>query len=270
MMELSLVNANSVTGLIPAAGRARRLPGLTMSKELLPVPAGDGSGPEPAIAFSIRFLLDCGIERQQVIVAPGKRDLCDYLGDGEQFGAQIRIVPVANSNSVPQSLDAARDAVAGQTAVLVFPDIMFEPRAEIAALFARWRPAAADALLALVPSVRGDKVDIVTIDDDERVVGIAPKPGPGVSGWTWVAAAWSPRFTDFLHEHTVSSTGFRDREIYVGDVLNAARATGIAIQGVTFARGWAIDIGTPDDYAASWQRFGHRIPDEIEAILRGF
>ena len=269
-MKLSLANANSVTGLIPAAGRASRLPGLTMSKELLPVPAVGGSGAEPAIALSVRFLLDCGIVRQQVIVSPTKYDLCDYLGDGSQFGAEIRIVPITNSNSVPESLDAARDATAGRTAVLVFPDIMFEPRAEIAALFARWRPAETDALLALVPSARGDKVDIVTIDDDDRVVDIAPKPGPGISGWTWVAAAWSPRFTDFLHHYTVSSSGSPGRERYVGDVLNAARAGGMKITGATFGRGWAIDIGTPDEYQAIWQRSVVGIPGEIEAILRSF
>ena len=102
--------------------------------------------------------------------------------------------------------------------------------------------------LALVPSVRGDKVDIVTIDDDERVVDIVPKPGPGISGWTWVAAAWSATFTDFMHEQTVASSEPRDREIYVGDVLNAARASGMTIKGVRFEHGWAIDIGTPDDF----------------------
>lgn len=269
-MELSLANANSVTGLIPAAGRASRLPGLTMSKELLPVPATEGSGAEPAIACSVRFLLDCGVVQQQVIVSPLKHDLCDYLGDGSQLGAKIRIVPVANSNSVPQSLDAARDATAGRTAVLVFPDIMFEPRAEIAALFARWRPAEADALLALVPSDRGDKVDIVTIDDDDRVVDIAPKPGPGVSGWTWVAAAWSPRFSDYLHRHVVSQNRSAGRETYVGDVLNAARADGMTIRAATFEHGWAIDIGTPDDYRAAWRRSGARIPADVAAILRSF
>lgn len=269
-MKLSLENANSVTGLIPAAGRASRLPGLTMSKELLPVPAADGNGAEPAIAFSVRFLLDCGIVRHQVIVAPTKHDLCDYLGDGNQFGAKIHITPVANSSSVPESLDAAHDAIAGRTVVLVFPDIMFEPRAEIAALFAGWDAANADALLALVPSVRGDKVDIVTLDDDKRVVNIAPKPGAGISGWTWVAAAWSPTFTDFLHHHLSPSAGLRDREIYVGDVLNAACASGMKISGAVFERGWAIDIGTPGDYKAAWQRTGGAIPAEIEAILRSF
>lgn len=270
MMKLSLANANCVTGLIPAAGRASRLPGLTMSKELLPVPAAVGSGAEPAIAFSVRFLLDCGIVRHQVIVAPTKRDLCDYLGDGDRFGAEIRIIPVANSNSVPESLDAARDAMAGCTAVLVFPDIMFEPRAEIASLFARWNPAKTDALLALVPSVRGDKVDIVSIDDDGLVVDIAPKPGAGISGWTWVAAAWSPAFTDFLHQYTAVSSGCRDREIYVGDVLNAARTSGMKISAAAFQHGWAIDIGTADEYRAVWQRSGVVIPAEIEALLRSF
>ena len=269
-MKLSLANANSVTGLIPAAGRASRLPGLAMSKELLPVPATGSSSPEPAIAFALRFLLACGVVRHVVIVAPTKRDLCDYLGSGDLFGAQIQITRISDSSSVPQSLDAAHDAIAGCNVVLVFPDIMFEPRAEIASLFARWRPAEADVLLALVPSARGDKVDIVTIDGDGLVVDIAPKPGAGISGWTWVAAAWSPAFTGFLHEYLPLASAKRGREIYVGDVLNAAREAGMKIEGATFASGWSVDIGTPDDYKASWQRAGTGIPDEIEDILRGF
>ena len=269
-MKLSVENANSVTGLIPAAGRASRLPGLTTSKELLPVPSTGGNHAEPAIASSIRFLLECGIVRHQVVLAPAKQDLRDYLGDGRRFGAETRITTIADSHSVPESLDAAHDAIASRAVVLVFPDIMFEPRAEIASLFAEWDPAQADALLALVPSDRGDKVDMVTLDDGGRVVDIAPKPGPGITGWTWVAAAWSPLFTDSLHQFLRSTAFARDREIYVGDVLNAARSEGMNLVGATFARGWAIDIGTPSDYRAAWRRSGVSVPGEIEAILRSF
>jgi len=262
MTDISLESGNHVIGLIPAAGRATRLGELPYSKELLPVPdRGTGSvqaGTQIAIESTARFLLDCGVTLQHVVTAPAKQDIPNYLGDGSRLGASIAYTVVANSPSVPHSLDAAYDSIAGRDVVLVFPDILFEPRAGIAKYLSSRAQAEADVLLALVPSTRGDKVDIVSVGSDGVVSKIVPKPGPGKAGWTWVAAAWSPEFSDFLHRF-LDDVGTApgqpaDRELYVGDVLNAAIASGLVIQAARFADGWAIDIGTADDFAAAWQQ----------------
>ena len=262
MTNISLESGNHVIGLIPAAGRATRLGELPYSKELLPVPdRGTGSvqpGTQIAIESTARFLLDCGVAQQHVVIAPAKQDIPNYLGDGSRLGASITYTVVANSPSVPHSLNAAYDSIAGSDVVLVFPDILFEPRAAIATLLLSRAQTEADVLLALVPSTRGDKVDMVSVDAAGTVSKVIPKPGPGKAGWTWVAAAWSPEFSDFLHRF-LNDVGAAhehpaDRELYLGDVLNAAIASGLVIRASRFADGWAIDIGTADDFAAAWQQ----------------
>ncbi len=273
MTKLSTGNANSITGLIPAAGRASRLPNLTCSKELLPVPGANGTGVRPAIEHSVSFLLDCGVEQQQVVVAPSKKDIPDTLGDGSRLGARIAYTEISDSPGVPWSLDAALRQMDSTNITLVFPDIMFEPLAEIAEHLAGFKTCDADVLLALVPSTRGDKVDIVTVDAGGRVTDIVAKPGAGRGGWTWVAAAWSPAFSAFLHEHLQEAPkreGNGGTELYVGDVINAAIGAGFSVTAGQFAAGRAIDIGTPDDLAAAWQGSGLELPAAVAGVLRGF
>jgi len=262
MTKFSLENGDSVTGLIPAAGRATRLGGLPYSKELLPIPARaderDRAGIRLAIENSVRLLLECGIRHQHIIIAPSKQDIPAHLGDGERLGASIVYTEIADSPSVPHSLDAAFDSVAGDDVVLVFPDIMFEPRAEIAEFFSTQTPSDIDILLALVPSTRGDKVDMVSLAGDGLVDEVVPKPGIGICGWTWVAAAWSAKFSKFLHEF-LNEPGpdhvpAADSELYVADVINAAIKNGLVCQAGRFAGGTAIDIGTPGDFAAIWRQ----------------
>lgn len=274
MTGLSVASANPVTGLIPAAGRGSRLPGLACSKELVPLPGENDAGTQRAIEYSVRFLLRCGIERQHVVIDPAKRDLPEFLGDGSRLGARISYSEISRSPGVPYSLAAAHEQIAEANVILVFPDIMFEPRAAIAACLADFRADSCDVMLPLVPSMRGDKVDLVTTDDDGNVHAIVPKPGAGHHGWTWVAAAWAPAFTAFLRRFVSADASQPDRakrpERYVGDVMNAAIAEGLSIKSRTFASGSAIDVGTPDDLAAVWHRSAQAIPAAVAAVLRGF
>jgi glucose-1-phosphate thymidylyltransferase len=272
MTRLSLATANPVTGLIPAAGRASRLPNLPCSKELLPLPDENDVGTQLAIEYSVGFLLDCGIRRQHVVIAPAKRDIPEFLGDGSRLGARVSYTEIADSPDVPHSLAAACEQIAAANVVLVFPDIMFEPRAAISACLAGFEANDCDVLLPLVPSTRGDKVDMVTADSDGNVEQIIPKPGAGHHGWTWVAAAWSPAFTSFLSHFVNAATEIRPplgSELYVGDVMNAAIADGLSIRARRFASGEAIDIGTPDDFAAVWRKSTQDSPAALAAILRG-
>lgn len=274
MTKLSLGNVTPVTGLIPAAGRASRLPGLSGSKELLPVPAGSANPPCTAIENSVNFLLDCGIEHQRVVIAPDKKDISDLLGSGCALGAQISCTTIADSRGVPDSLSAGLTEHLESNVVLVFPDIMFEPRAAIAQGMAEFRESDCDVLLSLVPSARGEKVDMVIADDNGIVSRIHPKPGAGIRGWTWVTAAWSPAFSAYLQRYAAdiadADERSQGREHYVGDVMNAAIDDGLSVRSARFPNGTMIDIGTPDDFAAAWRKSGQVLPPEVAALLRNF
>ena len=274
MTKLSLGNVTPVTGLIPAAGRASRLPGLTCSKDLLPVPETGSDASCAAIENSVKFLRECGIEHQNVVIAPGTKDIPGLLGDGSRLGAKVFYTTIVDSRSVPDSLSAGLEGNSRSNVVLVFPDIMFEPRAAIAQSIAGFGSTECDVLLSLIPSSRGEKVDMVTVDDDGMVQGIAPKPGAGISGWTWVAAAWSPEFSAYLRQfvdkNADSAARLQGREPYVGDVINAAIDDGLLVRAERFKQGGMIDIGTPDDYASVWHQSGQALPPAVAALLRSF
>lgn len=249
----------SPIGLIPAAGTGSRLGRLPFSKELMPIRSkGGGEKPgvvEVAIENAVRLLAENGIDRQYVIIRPGKWDIPSYLVNGRHLGADLSYLVASASPSVPHSLDTAHAFVHSSDVVLVFPDIVFRPRDAIAEIVALRSDTGADATLALVPSRRGDKVDMVEAGDSGEVRNITAKPGPGVAGWTWVAASWGTAFTQFLHDFLANEPASRDgAELYVGDVLNAAIVAGLSFRAARFPDGDALDVGTVEDLAEAWER----------------
>ena len=253
---------NSRIGLIPAAGIASRLGRLPFSKELLPVRtsnSGTAAGAvQCAIENAVNVLVRNDISRQFVILRPGKWDIPAYLASGSRLHADIAYLLADASPSVPVSLDAAYSFVRTSEVVLVFPDIVFRPVNAIEETIALRLAREAHVALALVPSTRGDKVDIVSVADSAEVLEIRAKPGQGVKGWTWVAAVWDATFTQFLHDFLAGSaagqTDPEQGELYVADVLNAAIRAGLSVCAARFADGDAIDVGTPDALAALWAR----------------
>lgn len=252
----------STVALIPAAGAGSRLGKLPFSKELLPLrkttESPFQSNTPVAIENAVGVLVDGDITCQHIIIASGKTDIPEYLGDGRRFGASISYHLADGSPSVPHSLDAAYPFVESCDIVLIFPDIVFRPATAVRAL-KRHRSAADTAVtLALVPTTRGDKVDVVAIDEDGRVNSIRAKPGAGVRGWTWISAGWSPPFSEFMHRYLAAPASAPEDsslpELYVADVLNAAIESGISIDAMCFENGDAIDLGTPEDLEKFWQR----------------
>jgi glucose-1-phosphate thymidylyltransferase len=237
----------SIAGILPAAGRARRLGRLPCSKEILPVGIGP-DGVRPAIACALDAFAKAGVEAVRIVIAPGKEDIAAYLG--ARYGKLSLSYPaVIDSRGAPDSVRAGLSGLEGHHIALAFPDILFEPTDAIERASRQLAASAGDLCLALVPSDRGDKVDLVECDTAGRVTGIAMKPGAGRSGLTWVAAVWTPRFTAHLLSHRPVS----GQECYMGEVILSAATNGLAVTSVTLPRGRALDIGTPDDLASAWQ-----------------
>jgi len=256
------VSNRPVVGLLPAAGTGSRLGKLPFSKELLPLnlsgESTNGESTPVAIENAIASLVESDITCQHVVIAPGKWDIPAYLGDGTRLKACISYVVAESSPSVPHSLDAAYEFIEHCDVVLVFPDIIFSPRNAVSELITCRASRDVDVALALVPSNRGEKVDIVSCDEQGIVTEIMAKPGAEFVGWTWIVASWSTRFTQFLHRYLQQVEGQDrpkgSRELYVADVLNAAIDDGLTIHGLRFPDGDAIDIGTPDDLTRAWLR----------------
>ena len=239
-------------GVLPAAGMARRLGRIPCSKEILPVGLDDG-GLRPAIAAALRGFRTAGIDEAWICISPGKGDIREFLGE-EYHGVHLRYHVVENSRGAPESIQFLGDRLEGRTVALAFPDIQFQPPDAIARALARLQSTDDDISLCLVPSDRGDKVDLVEAGPDNMIRSLAMKPGPGHGGWTWIAAAWRPSFTRLLRAFRVDSG--LGREVYFGDVILAGLRHGLRGGTVRCPEGWSLDIGTPQDLARLWSRAG--------------
>lgn len=248
-------------GLVPAAGRARRLAASLggASKEVLPV----GRDGRPAAAFLLERLARAGVERAYVVLRAGKWDVPERLGDGAGLGVHLSYLVIEETASVAETLDRAYPFVRGRRVALGFPDILFRPADAFARVRERQEATGADAVLGLVPTDRPDKADLVTVDAGGAVRGLAIKPGPGARRpeppWTWIAAVWGPALTELLHREVAAarrgSTRARGRELYPGDVLQRAIDEGLRVEAVTFPEGRHLDVGTPEDLerARAWE-----------------
>jgi glucose-1-phosphate thymidylyltransferase len=125
-------------------------------------------------------------------------------------------------------------------------------------LLARQRRSSADLVLGLFPAVDPQKNDMVDLDGSGRVRAIEIKPQHTELEYTWIIAVWTAAFTRFMHHFvarhraTHAGPGKEGRlravkELFVGDVIQAAIGTDLKIDHVIFNPGSYIDIGTPED-----------------------
>jgi glucose-1-phosphate thymidylyltransferase len=241
-----------VIGLVPAAGHATRLGRLPCSKEVLPLapgPAAPGRTPPPRVVAEhlLAALAQGGIGRAVVVLRSGKWDIPAYFAAGAAVELAYRVV--AESPTVVHTLAAARPFVGQAVVALGFPDILFTPTGIYRPLLARLEASGADAVLALVPTRRADKADMVTADRRGRVVAIECKPQRTGAGWTWVGAVWRPTVSDYLEAWIARRRARPGAEAWPGQVLGDGLGDGLAVEAVRFPRGGYLDIGTPDDLA---------------------
>jgi glucose-1-phosphate thymidylyltransferase len=217
-------------GIIPAAGRARRLGKLPCSKEILPVAISPEQRDRPvrvAIDDALDAFRAAAIRDVIIVLSPQKQDIRAYLGDGAPWDLRIEYVFIEDSPGSPFSIDRARPLLADRPVALAYPDICFRPVDTVAALVAAIKRTSADLMLALVPSAAGHKVDLVRVDEARRVTGLDIKPGAGQTGWTWTSAVWSPVFTEFLSRQVArfgqggDNSRLPGKEFHVGDVIQA-------------------------------------------------
>jgi glucose-1-phosphate thymidylyltransferase len=254
-----------MVAVLPAAGRARRLGRLPCSKEILPIP--DRATDTPRLTTGIETALaaarTAGAAEAAVILSPGKQDIPAYLGDGERLGISLTFLEAADSKNSPDTVSRAAGWAGSRDMLLLFPDILWEPLGALGQL-ETLRRGGAEAALMLVPSDRGDKVDIVSVEPDGRVLDLAMKPGPNHAGLTWTCARWSSRFTRFLCQN-LSQFGDRlEGEMHIGHVVACAIRSGFDIRGAVAAEGRALDIGTTDDFFRAWG-----LPNATKGALGG-
>ena len=252
-----------IVGLIPAAGRGKRIAPLPCSKELYPVgfrPDAHGDlRPEVASTHLLDKFRRAGIGQAYFILRDGKWDIPAYFGDGRIVGLNIAYVVIDGSIGPPDTLDRAYPFTADKTVAFGFPDILFGPDDVFVRLLEHLRRNRVDIVLGCFPGDDVRQLDMLDIDEHGQIRSIDLKPQSSSLRFTWICAVWSPGFSQFMHEtvereratHARDALAFRgidpQGDLPVGAVIRAAIENGLKVHGVTFPDQRFIDIGTPEN-----------------------
>jgi len=250
--------AGEVVGIIPAAGSGRRLAPYPNPKELFPIGyqivTVDGDRvkrPKVVSQYLLENMAAAGIRKFHFVIGRDKHDIMSYYGNGESLGVRISYLYQAQLTGMPHALDLALPWLANDaTVVLGMPDTIIQPASAFAQLIDAHRTWAADLTLGLFHTDRPSKFGMVNIGRDFAVVDHVDKPRAIDFEWMWGIACWGPRFTALLHdvvEERLGSSNATGRETVLGDVFDAAIASGFCVKGLPIEDGQYIDIGTYDD-----------------------
>lgn len=240
-------------GLIPAAGIGSRL-GARGSKELVTTTPEEGSERAwPVAAWLLEAMAAAGIETAYMVLRRGKWDIPDRLAERGDRRPRLGFIVTGGTRSIPESLDLARPFLRGAEVLVGFPDVVFRPTGAAAELLAARRRSSADVTLALFPSDRPDKTDMLEIQGN-RVTGFRIKPGLCDLHWTWLLATWGKRFTEFMGAYLERTNGEPPPgsplpELQISQVMAAALREGLSIDGRKLPAGRFIDVGTREDLA---------------------
>ncbi|NJL38257.1 MAG: dTDP-glucose pyrophosphorylase [Leptolyngbyaceae cyanobacterium SM1_4_3] len=233
-----------------------------MSKELYPVGfrrTEEGVRPKVVCHYLLEKMRRAGISKAYLVLRPGKWDIPNYFGDGTMLGMNLAYLTVHTPFGVPYTLDQAYPFVQDAIIALGFPDILFQPQDAFVKLLARQAERGADVVLGLFPTEQPSKAGMVDFDETGRVRCVIEKPLQTDLRYMWAIAAWTPKFTQFMHEYlqaiasqyvsvTELSTVSRP-ELPIGDVIQAAIEQGFRVEAEVFEEGRYLDIGTPENLA---------------------
>ena len=165
---------SEVIGLIPAAGRAKRISPLPCSKELYPVgfwrsPDEKEGRPKVACHYLLEKMRAAGITKAYIVLREGKWDIPAYLQDGAIADMHLGYLMLGLPYGVPYTLDQAYPFVRDAIIAFGFPDILFQPDDAFVQLVAKQDASNADIMLGLFPADSPQKVDMVDLDEKGRV-----------------------------------------------------------------------------------------------------
>jgi glucose-1-phosphate thymidylyltransferase len=255
--------SGELVGLIPAAGLAARIAPLPGSKELFPVGYWTGTGidslrPKPVCLYLLEAMHSAGVRRAFMVLRTGKWDIPAYLGSGVLVDINLAYLIMQYPYGAPYTIDEAYPFIGQADVVFGFPDILFQGENVFQNLYLRLQETDADVVLGLFPTRPGQQADMVETGADGRVQNIYIKPEETDLRYAWITAVWRPTFSTFLHmfirqQLNAKGTG---RELYIGDVLQAAAEHGLSIQSVIFPDQFFYDIGTPEGLIEAIAIFG--------------
>lgn len=244
---------DKLIGLIPAAGRAKRLGSLQCSKEIFPIGFKTSSEnekelrtPKAAASYLLERMVLSGVNHAFMIINKDKYDIPRYFGNGMSEGLHIAYLVQETPCGMPDALNQAFPFLEDATVVFGMPDTVFYPENAFVQLIENHRMNKADVTLGVFPTDRPQRFGMVCFSEDGKLIYTVDKPEKTDLQYMWGIGCWNWRFTQFMHEHLKISTESQ-KESVLGDVFQAALVEGLEIRVNAFPAGRYIDIGTLQD-----------------------
>jgi glucose-1-phosphate thymidylyltransferase len=244
---------NTDIGIVPAAGRATRLPGCTGSKELLPIgetTTPNGRRPKAVSEYLVDALVAADVHRVCVVIAPDKHDILRYYGSGERHGVEIAYVCQETPTGMADAIDLAYPWIRDGTVFMGMPDTLFRPADAFAQLRPFYERERADLALVVCPTEEPTRLGPVMFDAAGRVREVMDKPAVAPHNNVWVVAMWGPAFTEFLHAQLAERPP-SDGEVALGSIFQTGVERGLRVRALPFADGVYIDAGTMEGLQAA-------------------
>jgi len=251
-----------IVGLIPAAGKAKRILPIPCSKELFPVGLAAKEQADIRIKVASHCLLEkmkqAGAAKGYIILRKGKWDIPAYWGDGAMIEMPLAYLMMGLPYGVPYTLDQAYPFVKDSLILFGFPDILFEPQDAFVQLIHRQHSSGVDIVLGLFTADQPSLLDMVDIDEQGSVRGIEVKPADSKLHYAWIIAVWTPAFTLYLHDFVARNTARNIgkntlksdlifQELHIGSIIDSAVQDGLRVNSVIFPENRFLDIGIPEN-----------------------
>lgn len=258
----NIKHQREIVGVIPAAGWATRIAPLPFSKEVYPIGFSTTDKnytirPKVLCQYLLERLQLAGIKNAYVVLRDGKWDIPAHFKDGHKLNMNLAYLMMRIPFGVPYSVDQAFPFVKNAVVALGFPDIIFKPEDAFSQLLTKQANTNADIVLGLAPIEKPQEWDMVDLTKDGRIRRIHIKQPQINLTFGWFIAVWTPIFTNFMHEYLAKHQKIEEqknaegnvpqqRELYLGDVFQAAILNEIHIETVLFREGSCLDAGTPE------------------------
>ncbi len=245
----------NIVGILPAAGTATRMEPYNVAKELVSVgyhsvQIGSETKRLPMVVsqYMIHAMAQADIRNIYFVLSPHKWEIFKFFKSGATWGIQFSYLCQDNPTGMPGALDSAYSWVQDKIVVLGMPDTIIEPDDCFARLLRFHLEKKADVSLGVFPTQHPQSLAPVHIDPiSNRVQEIFDKPVEPKYFNTWGIAAWTPAFTELLHEYVSRLTRQgQKQELLLSDAFSEALLQGLDVYACTFPDGKFYDVGTPE------------------------
>lgn len=254
---------SKIIGLIPAAGRGKRVAPLPCSKELFPIgffmdtnAKGEiQPAPKAVGSYILERMAVAGINIVFIVLGEGKWDIPSYFGDGSRFNTKIAYLFQENLWGMPYALNLIRPWLRDDSTVLFgMPDTIWTPQNAFQQLLDAHHKTLADLTLGLFPTKTPERFGMVEFNNEGQLLYVIDKPTQTNLRYMWGIGCWGLKFAEFMDE-TLQKLSHSHQEIVLGDIFQAALDAGLNIRVLPFENGEYIDIGTPENLVYAANRF---------------